>query len=245
MTNDLDLVGSVLRLFRIEVVPNLPPAQPVPADSGAVPIRVVDRRSVVRKVNLSSSKPRDVSKIPAVMLHQMGVELGLTKRQIAAAGGDVIEALIQRAMRQPYHVVGLLCGVVVINHDFALRTSHGDAGNDAVGVGIEGLFPMSPATREARHTSPARAVEVARVALREAVHILRQSGADDLELRAHRQYDAKPADPGGELWAQAGLVVAGELGLTVDYELAVMSGRPIPNTWDPAATHNETGAVLT
>lgn len=237
MTSEIDLIGAILRLAGIEVVPQLPPP--------SAPFRVVDRRGVARKVNLSSSKRRDVAQVPGVMLHQMGVELGLTRRQIDAAGGDPIEALIQRAMRLPYHVVFLLCGVVVLNHDFALRTSHGNGGNDCVGVGVEGLYPMTEATRTSRHTPAAKAIEGARAALRLAVRILRDAGARDLELRAHRQYAAKPADPGGEIWSQAGLVVAWDEGLTVDYGLAAGSGKPIPRSWDAAATHAENGAPLT
>lgn len=178
----------------------------------------------------------------AVVVHQFDVELGLSPRQLEAAGGDTEEALIRRALDLPYHVVALRCGVVVLVHDVELRTYHAGHGNGGIGLGIEGTYPTLAAQRTPAHTPIEAVAEASRVALREAVRQIAAPGKR-IELQAHRQWSGmRGRDPGEEIWRTL-RPVADELGMVVDPERHYVpkQGLPIPREWDDRGRHDLTG----
>lgn len=205
-------------------------------------LQIVDRRDVER--------PRDVSRGPApgrvVVMHQLDCVLDVVEYQVRAAGGDPLEAKLRRAMETPYHVLGLLPGVVLLNHPARLRTSHANGGNGGVGVGIEGRYPTLASGTLDRRTPIADAVEVGREALRRAVAlVITEHGPGPVEVQAHRQWRAgRTRDPGEEIWREIVLPIVAELKLVVDYARRGGTGRPIPRAWDPAATHDLRGRRL-
>lgn len=212
-------------------------------------LAVIDRRHIDR--------PRDISPGPApsraVVVHQLDCELGLTDRQVGRADGEPLEALLQRAMGTPYHVLGLQVGVVLLNHPRELRTSHAGAGNGGIGLGLEGRFPLLAADDLDGRTPIYNVAEVGREALRWAVLLAAgwpdcdEDAIVDVEVQAHRQWSAGRArDPGEELWREVVLPVVAELGLRVDYDRrGGAGGLPIPRAWDPAARYDLSGRPAT
>lgn len=234
--SEVALVDAGLQLLGVDL---RPPRRPR--------VEVVDRRHVDR--------PRRISRGPApgraVVVHQLDCELDLVDYQVAAAGGDPLEALLQRAMGLEYHVVALGCRVVLLNHPHWMRMSHAGAGNGGVGLGIEGRFPTRARDDLDRRTPIRDVVEVGREALRRAVSLaagITHDGHLDVagvEVQAHRQWAAdRGRDPGEEIWREVVLPVVAELGLRVDYERRGDGGLPIPREWDPAATHDLMGRRL-
>lgn len=201
-------------------------------------LAVIDRRDVDRPRRISGGPPPG----RIVVMHQLDCELAVTARQVAAADGDPLEALLRRAMNTEYHVVALACGVVLLNHPASLRMSHADRGNGGIGLGIEGRFPLRARDDMDDRTPIFDVLEVGREALRQAVAL---AGGGDVEVQAHRQWAGDRArDPGEEIWREVVLPVVAELGLRVDYELHQRGGRAIPRDWDPSATHDLVGAPL-
>lgn len=232
----LAFTSVLLRFLGIERLPTF-------ARTGQV--RVVDRRAAPKRKLDAAPGRRPAEQVRAVVAHQFDDELGLTERQIRAAGGDVEEALIRRACDTPYHVVGLRCGVVVLVHDVTLRTYHAGHGNGGIGLGIEGSFPTLARQREPKHTPIEMVAETARVALRDAARLIAAPGKR-LELQAHRQWSGmRVRDPGEELWRTL-RPVADELGMVVDPELRYSpeKGLPIPREWDEQARYDLNGRSI-
>lgn len=233
MIDGLVLSSLVLRWLGVEATPTIEHTDQV---------RVVDRRNVAKRKLDAASSRRSPSQVRAVVAHQFDCEFGLTARQIKRAGGDQVEALIQRAMDTPYHVVALRCGVVVLNHHADLHTYHAGHGNGGLGLGIEGSFPTLAAERTEKYTPIAAVEAVARLALREAVSMIEGPGKR-IELQAHRQWSgSRGRDPGEEIW-RALRPVADQLGMSIDPELAFrpQKGRPIPVEWDERARYDIKG----
>lgn len=204
---------------------------------------VYDQRAVLRPYH-GRAAPRSPAKVTAIEYHQFDCEMGVSRRQLADAGGDHRLALRNRVLGQPYHVVGLLDGDVIRNHPVERETWHGNGGNAfTVGVGIEGRFPGRESARTAKHTALARAVQVGRAALAQAVEMLREAGvAGPIRINAHRCFtNNRLADPGEGLWRETVLWAVDQLGLVVDYEIKASSGLPIPVDWDPSARFTWSG----
>lgn len=224
----------------------VPPVEPTSQAPPVPLVTVIDRRNVERPVALSPvyrvvdgkrvrTAMREVREVRAVMLHQLDCELGISKAQLAAAGGNMLEARVQRAMRLEYHDVVLRGNILVRNHPYTFRTAHGGPGNAAVGIGIEGSFPLLANQRTAKHTAVELVVHAARRAVELAVAELRGKGMRAIEIQAHRQWSRMRApDPGEEIWREVALFAAPAFGLPIDYELGQL-GLPIPIEWDPAA----------
>lgn len=232
----LAITSTILQWVGLELVPKLVLPRPGRA------VRIVDRRAAPKvKLAISQPSPRPLRKVRSVVTHQLDVELGLRPYQIKEAGGDETEALIRRAMRLPYHVVALRCGVVLLNHEPTIRTSHAERGNDGIGVGIEGSFPTLAKDRTDKHTPIEAVADVAVVALREAVRLIAEPGKT-IEWQAHRQWSSgRTRDPGEELWRLL-RPVADELGLVMDPEpRRRQEGRPIPVEWDERARYDLMG----
>jgi hypothetical protein len=224
----------------------VPPVEVAPVAVPAPLVTVIDRRGIVRPVELSPvdrvvdgkrirTSRRDILETRTVLLHQMDCELGIASYQLKAAGGDMLEARIQRAMNLPYHDVILRGNILVRNHPYTVRTAHAGLGNSAVGIGVEGKYPLVASKRTAKHTDLGLVVHAARRAVELAVAELRGPSGRAIGLQAHRQWSASRApDPGEEIWREVGLYAVERLGLVVDYELG-RKGLPIPREWDPSA----------
>lgn len=192
-----------------------------------------------------------------VVVHQLGVALGTTARQRAAAHGDRELARAMRCLKTPYHAVALAAtGVpaVVRLWDPRVYTYHAGAANAwSVGLGIEGRYPRDEESRAARHTAPAgsearRALELAApAALTDLVGRLREVLPLGLGigLITHRQSDAdRPADP-GELCLETILPTALSLGLVIDPDLVINNGRSWPVSWRTALSTASTAMLET
>lgn len=243
MSTGFDLLEFFRRVSGWSPIPLVIPSAP--------PVTVIDRRTVGRPIALSPiirvigekrirTAVRSLDEVSSVVLHQLDCELGISKSQLAEAGGDMLEARIQRAMRLPYHDVVLRGNIVVRNHPYTVRTAHGDRGNAGVGIGIEGRYPLLASGRTPKHTELALVIPAARRAVELAVIELR--GAQPrIEIQAHRQWSrARGPDPGEEIWRAVALHAVAALGLTVNYELGD-DGMPIPIEWDPSAHYTVTG----
>lgn len=242
----LEAIANQLRqALGIDIIPALEPRHECTAGDPRCWGAVVDQRHVVRAYE-GLATPRLPSSVTGIMVHQLGCQLGVSKRQLQAAAGDPRLALQHRVLRLPYHVVGLLCGDVIRNHPVTRYTYHGNGGNRfTVGVGIEGLYPGRETTRTAKHTDLHRAVMVGRAALAEAERMLRESGITGLiTVHAHRNFAAKrAADPGDGIWREVVGWGIEHLSLVPDLDLRMGTGQPIPVEWDAASRYTWAGKL--
>lgn len=182
---------------------------------------------------------------PLVVVHITSVRggFGVSKRQLADAGGDRTEALLRRYHGCAYHrIVSREIGSVV-NHPLTLRTSHGNAGNRGVGLAIDcGIDePLAPAF-----------VSACRDALEDLILDMYQEHKEAIAVVPHRAFSAKRrADTSAVAWREVVRPTVDTIALDygdsvcrIDYELAEGGGRPVPLSWDDRALYDDRGRRL-
>lgn len=193
---------------------------------------------------------RDPKKIISLGLHQTAADFTVVKYQIQAAGGDTKLALARRCINVPAHAFALtegffVTGLPLLAHAFC---GHGLNGH-ALQVEIDGKYCGTTKDRDGSTWGgkPMTVTPLLIETARNAVGYLYEEGKKlgcPLEFyEAHRQYTAKPSDPGEELWVAVGIDFCEKvLGLKprLDYfekDRNGKKGQPIPHDWDPRSTH--------
>lgn len=190
--------------------------------------RRIPRSLVVRGATVM----REPSTITGVVIHQMGVELGVGPRRLLEAGGDADLAQMLRARDIPAHASVYREGWVVAPHPLAAYLHHANGLNaTTLGLEVEGLYDgLSTGDRQPDQLT----IDTARRALRWLVDTARAEGMPLEWLWAHRQSKrTRRADPGAGLWAALATYANEELGLVTRPDMVVGDGRPIPTEWDP------------
>ena len=172
--------------------------------------------------------PRDPATIDTLVVHVTGVAggFGLTKQQLAAAGGVPSRARGNRYKRAAY-------GAVYSPKDRALWIqyppsvwlwSSDGANRTSVALAYDGLFP--PDTIE---------VLPFRTALRRTVEAYRSAGCPLRFVESHRQHDGigRGADPGAEIWSRVVVPMLGPLRLE-QRDRTTGTGKVNPPSWQPA-----------
>jgi len=203
-----------------------------------------------RKVRMKGTAPvrRDLSKVDMIVVHQTGIEFGVSKIAIEKAGGDIELARAHRALDVACHAMAFRAGYFVAAHDFDVYVNHAGRFNaGSLCLEIEGRYPGlrdDPYTLEREDLATTwggdpepltdATVQAAREALRWLVTEARKAGAPISKIASHRQTsDTRRADPGQEIWQRVVIDFAyAELGLTVVRDSPWQSGRPVPKEWD-------------
>lgn len=145
-------------------------------------------------------------------------------------------ALWERYRRLGYHRIGGTNGDVIRNHPIALRTKHGNAGNDGVGWALD-----------VGHNEPLDdfMVETGRASLRLAILDTFEAGPDRwITVVPHRVFSAmRLNDTNVYVWRNVVLSVVAELHeiARIDYELREGTGKPVPRSWDSSARYDDRG----
>lgn len=184
--------------------------------------------------------PRAVGQITTIVLHQTAVKFGTTEKNRKKYGERV--ALHRRFFDVACHAAALMNGDVVLVNGWRRYVFHGNTSNRfSIGIEIEGLYagiegdPTTVWKRKTPHTLTSRTIAAARKATQLAVEQGRQLGCPITKLAAHRQFhNSRISDPGQEIWREVGLWAAQNLGLTIDYNFVLATGRKIPREWDPS-----------
>lgn len=182
--------------------------------------------------------------IDSVVIHQTGIEFGITERQVDRAGGDSDLALARRAKNIPAHAVSF-DGFYVKNYPLSYYGYHaGHLNRKSLGLEIDGLYPgvaNDPNTVWGNKTPTMftkERMDAARAALRYLVEDGKTAGMDIKYIYAHRQSSStRRSDPGEEIWRKVVLEYAVPvLGLTTRPDFTVGTGRAIPKEWDSDGT---------
>jgi hypothetical protein len=142
----------------------------------------------------------------------------------------------ERFRSTPYHQIGLQSGDVIANRDLSQKSWHGSAGNYGIGTAMD----MGPKDKLTDFL-----IATFQGALKMSVQRLRMHGNPRriITLEPHRAFDKdRRLDPGPEPWAEVVIpVVEADPYLTVDYELCLAGGLPVPRSWDKRALFNDKG----
>ncbi len=193
---------------------------------------------------------RDPKKVVSIGLHQTAADFTVVKYQIQAAGGDTKLALARRCINVPAHAFALtegffVTGIPLLGHAFC---GHGLNGH-ALQVEIDGKYCGITADREGSTWGGKPMVvtplliETARNAVGYLYEEGRKLGCPLEYYEAHRQYTAKPSDPGEELWVGVGIDFCEKvlkLKPRLDHcekDRSGLQGKPIPKNWDPRSPH--------
>lgn len=180
---------------------------------------------------------RDPSTITGIVLHQVGMMLPITARQIKRSGGDRVLAKARRMARMPVHGAASICGIAVLTRPLEsyLYSANNGFNSTTLSVEFEGRYPGLD-----DGSVPTSLVCAGVELLREIVREGRALGMPLQWVYAHRQSSpSRRADPGEQLWRLM-MPVAEDLGLKARPELRLRStskkapgwGRPIPVEWD-------------
>lgn len=170
--------------------------------------------------------------------------LGVEQSEEAANAFARRIALHERMCKISYHYAALLNGDRLKINAADLYTYHGNGANKrSIGLAVEGLFPGLEEKRAAKHNDlDDFLIETIRGLVRLAIMDAEAAGMPITQITAHRVYSGnRVADPGELIWEEVALWAIREFGLTVDYELQVGSGRPIPFEWDESALYDYRG----
>lgn len=191
---------------------------------------------------------RDPRTVDGIVLHQTGVEYGLTAAQVRAVGGDRHEALHRRALGQHVHMgvfdgkeAGVRCGHAVYSHPLDWYIYSADELNKrSISIEVEGKFAGTYLVEQASKWL----IDGAKEGLKFLVDEGRRMGMPIKYIWAHRQSSKnRGSDPGPELWKKLVLGYAVPvLGLEIQPDLVVGDGRSIPGGW--GRTPLQTGALL-
>lgn len=194
---------------------------------------------------------RDPKKIVSIGLHQTAADYTAVKYQIQAAGGDFKLALARRCIEIPAHAFALTEGFFVTALPLLSWAYCGNGLNDhALQVEIDGKYCGTTKDR-IKSTWGGPPMDLTQVTIetaRNAVGYLYEEGRKlgcPLEFyEGHRQYTAKPSDPGEELWVSVGIDFCEKvlkLKPRLDYcekDKDGKQGKPIPKDWDPRSSHS-------
>lgn len=191
---------------------------------------------------------RDPRTVDSIVIHQTGVEFGVSAVQSAASLGDVELARARRGLDVPCHVIAFRQGHYAAVHPLDVWVNHaGPLNARSLGIEIDGRYPgmMDDPTTVAREDlrttwkgEPTKltddTVATACEALAWMVGEARSMGMPVEYIFAHRQSSRdRRADPGQEIWQRVVLGFATkDLGLRTRPELQWAGGRPVPKSWD-------------
>ena len=203
-----------------------------------------------KKARMHGAMPvhRDPAQIDTIVIHQTGVEFGVSKHAIKANGGDHSLALARRALDVASHTMAFRSGFFVASHPLSVYLNAAGRFNvRSCSLEIDGRYPGlmdNPSTlaREDLQTTwkgePTELTEVTVDTACRALEWMVEEGArmgiEFKRIAAHRQSsDNRLADPGEEIWKRVVLGFAEPvLGLEVYRESPWRKGRPIPQAWD-------------
>lgn len=160
-------------------------------------------------------RTRRLDEIDRVILHQTGVEFGVTARQVKEAGGDEREAHRRRFRKVPYHFVVTRFGELLWVHPLNRWTYHaGPVNRHTIGVAVEGRW-------DSRHKTQIDMV-LTGVLLGVANAQIREGLGREVPWSTHRQCSAnRPIDP-GHVVVQAAM----RGGARLDLRWTTNGGRP-------------------
>lgn len=202
-------------------------------------VRIVDMRADApaviprSKVQGGRTVMRDPSTITSIVLHQMGVELGVGPYRLRQADGDPDLAQMLRARDIPAHVSVFREGWAVAPHPLRAYLHHaGRLNAPSLALEVEGLYDGHSS---GRRQPDELTIEAARAGLRWLVETGRAEGMPLRYLLAHRQSSrTRRADPGAGIWRALAPWAKEHLGLVTRPDHVVGDGRGIPTDWDPA-----------
>lgn len=146
-------------------------------------------------------------------------------------------ALWERMRNWPYHRIGAANGDNLRNHPLSFRTKHGNAGNDGAGWALD-----------IGHDEDLQQwhIETGRASLTSLLCDMHEAGSKHVRVAPHRCFSAgRRNDPGRRVWLGVVKPVVEVLPwVSIDYELSVGSGRPVPRSWDPEALFDDRGRRL-
>lgn len=209
--------GRVVDLSAQQVdPPEFDPAKHLVAYSNALKRRVVTKR--------------DVKKVDAIVVHQTGIEFGVSSKQIKAAGGDPVKAKQQRALGVAAHMTVFNTGHAVVGNPLDWYVYHaGSLNKRSLGVEIEGLFPQQLGSKQ---LFKGDLEEAAREGLAWLVEKGRAMGMPLRYIYAHRQSSmTRDDDPGEEIFRKLVLAFAvPTLGLEIAPDFT-SEGKKLPAAW--------------
>ena len=181
--------------------------------------------SVPRSFKKGRRRPRAVSTVTTVVVHQTDVEggFGVSKRLREGHGGDVQAARRVRYRDTPYHgVYAPQDRASIVQWPAWAYTFHGNGGNrEGVGWAYDGSFPGDELDAGG-----------ARAALRHFVIAMRDAGAPLRYVEAHRQHaDDRGRDPGERIWREVVMALLDELDLELQPKRTTGGGRSLPSSW--------------
>jgi hypothetical protein len=150
-------------------------------------------------------------------------------------------ALCERYKGLPYHRITSHAGDEILNHEFGLRTPHGNGGNRGVGWAID--VGRSEALNSAQ-------ISGGRVTLRRLILDVLDFVSDPghVLVLPHRAFSPRRLpDPGPIVWRDIVRPVVDEFPartVRIDYHYAEAGGRPVPLSWDPDAKYDDRGRVI-
>lgn len=204
-----------------------------------------------KKARMKGLSPvrRDPSTIDTIVVHQTGVEYGVSSQQVKLADGDSNLALARRALDIASHTVAFRRGFFVASHPLDVYLNAANRLNPrSCSLEIDGRYPGlsdDPTTLEREDLlttwkgTPTEltdaTVDAACRALKWMCEEGRRVGIHFTRIAPHRiSSDTRRSDPGEAIWRRVVLDYAEpELGLEVVRESPWRQGRDVPVEWDP------------
>ena len=195
-------------------------------------------------------RPRRPDDVTTIVLHQAGVAFGTTKRNRDRYGEAV--ALRRRFYNVACHVAALRNGETLYVNGLLRYVWQGNVSNRfGVGLEVDGHYlgvedmPHTISGDKDADVLDERTIEAARRGVRFIVEEGARIGCRITHIQPHRNYSrSRRNDCGEALWRNVALWAVRELGLKVDYEVALNEGRPVPDVWDPDALYDWRGRKL-
>lgn len=196
------------------------------AERSPKPVRGIRKVKIDRDGDAVIRQPADID---TIVIHQTACDFGAKKGQ----------PRYRRALDVACHALAFKTGEAVLAAPLTWYVNHGNGYNaKSLGLEIEGHYRGVPGqkTKTPRDTLDPLTLETARKTLAWLVAKAREEGMPIREVRAHRQSSAtRRDDPGWEIWLGLRPTFR-DLGLSVDPDEALSSGRPLPEEWDMYAS---------
>lgn len=208
-----------------------------------------DYPSNARKARFHGSAPlmRDPSTIDTIVVHQTGIEFGVSEHAIKKNKGDKALALATRALDVASHVMSFRSGFFVASHPLlAYLNSSGVLNARSCAIEIEGNYSgleddLETLAREDLKTiwkgQPTELTDKTIEASKEAIRFLvkegKSIGINFKQIATHRQSsESRRADPGEAIYKKIILPIAEELNLKITINSFRKNARTVPKNWD-------------